>query len=57
MANEEKEFFTIEELAEKDNVKPSVMAGVKVCFGWRNGKKVTEKEFKTAVSKFLKVEI
>ncbi len=57
MANEEKELFTIEELAEKNSVKQSILAGVKMNANWRTGKKVTEKEFKTALDKFLKIKI
>ncbi len=57
MASEEKELFTIEELATKNEVNKSVLEGVKVMSNWRTGKKVTEKEFKANVTKFLKLEI
>ncbi len=57
MASEVKELVKIEELAEKNEVNASILAGVKVATGWKCGRKVTEKEFKIAVSKFLKLEI
>ncbi len=54
---ETKEVSTIEELATKNEVNTSVLAGVRVLKDWGKGKKVTEKEFKSAVTKLLKTSI
>lgn len=45
---------TIEEMAHEAGVDKSVLAGVKVNEGWSTGKRVTEKQFESAVKKFLK---
>jgi len=39
------ELFTIEALAEKLQVKPWIMAGLKAAYNWGAGKMVSEKEF------------
>ncbi len=53
----EKELFTIESLAEKSKISNSVFAGLKLSANWRNGKKVTDDEFKKALDKFLNTKL
>jgi hypothetical protein len=47
------ELLTIEELAERNRVPRWVMAGLKVAYGWGEGKQLTEKEFTEAVKTWL----
>jgi len=45
---------TIEEMAHEVGIDNTVLAGVKVNEGWSAGKRVTDKQFDSAVKKFLK---
>lgn len=47
------EYYDIREIQEKEKTPEAIFSGVCSAEGWRNGKKVTEDEYKAAVSMFL----
>lgn len=51
------ELFTIEELAQKNNISNWVIAGVKQRHNWGIGKKISEDEFAKKIKDFLKGEM
>ncbi len=53
-ADTEKTLYTIEELAAKQNLRPSILAGMKMSYGWAEGLAMTEDDFNKAKNNWLK---
>jgi len=48
---------TIEELAAMQNLRPSILAGMKAHYGWAEGKSMTVEEFNKLKEKWLKAPV
>lgn len=49
-----KNLYTIGELAAKQNLRPSILVGMKSSYGWADGLAMTEEEFDKAKKDWLK---
>ncbi|QGP91705.1 hypothetical protein MGLY_10470 [Neomoorella glycerini] len=50
----EKKLYPIEELAAKQNLRPSILAGMKMSYGWADGLAMTDEDFNKAKDDWLK---
>lgn len=51
--NNQSEYYDISEMQEKEKTPEAIFRGVCSAEGWKNGKKVTEDEYNSAVAMFL----